>query len=107
MTDYHSLRRRAIAKEPRPGEARRAVYEKARTALVKQLRGLDPPLTEAQITRQRLALEEAIRRVEAEASEELVRHATNVLGRAAERGPAETAAPRTPGAARPTGSARP
>ena len=45
------------------------LYERARTALVAQLRGMsDPPLTEAEITRERLALEEAIRKVEAEAA---------------------------------------
>ena len=37
--------------------------------MVAQLRGMnDPPLTEAEITRERLALEEAIRKVEAEAA---------------------------------------
>src|SRR5205814_5988733 len=45
------------------------LYERARSALVAQLRGMnDPPLTEAEITRERLALEEAIRKVEAEAA---------------------------------------
>ena len=34
--------------------------------LVAQLRGIDPPLSEADITRERLALEDAIRKVEAE-----------------------------------------
>src|SRR5213078_793245 len=48
---------------------RRLLYERARSALVAQLRGMnDPPLTEAEITRERLALEEAIRKVEAEAA---------------------------------------
>jgi hypothetical protein len=32
---------------------------------VAQLRGIDPPLSEADITRERLALEDAIRKVEA------------------------------------------
>ncbi len=45
------------------------LYERARTALVAHLRGLvDPALTEAEITRERLALEEAIRKVDAEAA---------------------------------------
>ena len=38
------------------------LYERARTALVAQLRGVEPPLDEGEITRERLALEEAIRR---------------------------------------------
>lgn len=69
MTDYRPLLARAIANlDPNTGEARRAVYDRARTALVNQLRGLSPPLAEAEIQRQRLALEEAIRKVEGEAT---------------------------------------
>lgn len=69
MTDYRPLLARAIANlDPNTGEARRAVYDRARTALVNQLRGMDPPLAEADITRQRLSLEEAIRKVEVEST---------------------------------------
>src|SRR5438105_13396307 len=69
MTDYYPLIGRAVAGlDKNTGESRRALYERARTALVAQLRGLDPPLTETEITRERLALEEAIRKVEAEAA---------------------------------------
>ncbi|MBN9021712.1 MAG: hypothetical protein J0H08_06400, partial [Rhizobiales bacterium] len=49
-------------------ETRRAVYDKARNALIGQLKAVDPPLTTAEISRQRLELEEAIRRVEREAA---------------------------------------
>ena len=49
-----------------PAEARRAVYDKARNALIGQLKAVDPPLTTAEISRQRLELEEAIRKVERE-----------------------------------------
>src|SRR6476660_8893066 len=70
MADYYPLVAKAIAGlEKNTGEGRRMLYERARTALVAQLRGMnDPPLTEAEITRERLALEEAIRKVEAEAA---------------------------------------
>src|SRR5215813_1323317 len=69
MTDYYPLIARAVAAlEKNTGEARRGLYERARSALVAQLRGLDPPLTESEITRERLSLEEAIRRVEAESA---------------------------------------
>src|SRR5882724_3310407 len=70
MADYYPLVAKAISGlEKNTGEGRRALYERARTALVAQLRGMnDPPLTEAEITRERLALEEAIRKVEAEAA---------------------------------------
>src|SRR5713101_3686214 len=53
---------------PTLAEARRALYDRARTALLAQLRGVEPALSEPDITRERLALEEAIRKVEAEAA---------------------------------------
>jgi len=67
MADYHPLIARAVdGLGTGTGEARRALYERARAALVTQLRGIEPPLSEADITRERLALEDAIRKVEAE-----------------------------------------
>jgi hypothetical protein len=72
MTDYYPLIGKAVAGlEKNTGEARRQLYERARTALVGQLRNMNPPLTESEITRERLALEEAIRKVEAEAARRL------------------------------------
>ena len=69
MTDYHPLIARAVEGLDRStGEARRALYERARTALVTQLRAVDPPLSESEITKERLALEDAIRKVEADAA---------------------------------------
>jgi hypothetical protein len=70
MADYYPLVAKAIAGlERNTGEGRRALYERARSALVAQLRGMsDPALTEAEITRERLSLEEAIRKVEAESA---------------------------------------
>ena len=63
MADYYPLIARAVAGlDKNTGENRRALYERARAALVNQLRGVDPPLDEADITRERLGLEEAIRR---------------------------------------------
>ena len=68
MADYHPLIARAVeGLANNTAEARRTLYERARAALVAQLRGIDPPLSEAEITRERLALEDAIRKVEAEA----------------------------------------
>ncbi len=68
MAEYYPLISRAVSGlDNSTGETRRALYERARTALVNQLRGADPPLDEAEITRERLALEDAIRRVENEA----------------------------------------
>src|SRR5690348_2149616 len=69
MADYQPLISRAIAGlEQNTGENRRMLYERARAALVAQLRSVDPPLEEADVTRERLALEEAIRKAEAEAA---------------------------------------
>ncbi len=68
MADYFPLISRAvIGLDKNTGENRRALYERARAALVAQLRSVEPPLDESDITRERLALEEAIRKVEADA----------------------------------------
>src|ERR1039457_1135090 len=68
MADYHPLIARAVnGLDKNTGEIRRALYERARSALVNQLRSVEPALEESDITRERLALEEAIRKVEAEA----------------------------------------
>jgi hypothetical protein len=65
MTDYLPLLSRAVTGlERNTAEARRSVYDRARQALLKQLRSMNPPLAESEITRERLALEEAIRRIE-------------------------------------------
>jgi hypothetical protein len=69
MADYYPLIARAVAGlEKNTGDARRALYERARTALVAQLRSVSPALSENDVTRERLALEESIRKVEAEAA---------------------------------------
>lgn len=70
MADYKELLRKAIAALPENnGASRRAVYEKARSALVGQLRAIQPPLAARDITTHRLQLEDGIRQVEQEASE--------------------------------------
>jgi hypothetical protein len=69
MTVYYPLIARAVEMLDRSTvEARRALYGRARAALVAQLRSNQPALFEAQITKERLALDEAIRKVEAEAT---------------------------------------
>ncbi|WP_424627973.1 hypothetical protein [Bradyrhizobium sp. SYSU BS000235] len=74
MADYYPLIARAIAglDPSAPGESRRALYERARSALIAQLRSVEPALSEAEITRERLALEDAVRRVEADAAKRAV-----------------------------------
>ena len=68
MADYYSLLAKAVSNLPkaRPEPARNAIYERARKALVRQLRSLGPPLPEADIAREEAALETAIGRLEAQ-----------------------------------------
>src|SRR5260370_31272951 len=87
MADYHPLIARAVAGlDKNTGENRRALYERARTALVAQLRGVVPALEESEITRERLALEEAIRKIEAESARR-AREETRAPTRRAEPSP--------------------
>lgn len=73
MADYRELLRTAIDALPEnTGANRRAVYEKARSALVSQLRAIDPPLPAREITQHRLNLEDCIREVEQEATDMLL-----------------------------------
>jgi hypothetical protein len=81
MADYYPLIAKAVTGlEKSTGEARRALYDRARSALVAQLRGVTPALSESDITRERLSLEEAIRKVETESAR---RSRTDPLPRAA------------------------
>ena len=68
MADYYSLLSRAIANlpKPSPASARRAIYDRARKALVAQLRSLKPQLPESDIAREENALEAAVARLESE-----------------------------------------
>jgi len=65
MQSYYELLDPAVARlEANTGDARRALYDRARAALIARLRGVDPPLDNSDIIRERLALEEAICNVE-------------------------------------------
>ncbi len=104
MTDYHPLIARAVdGLAKNTGEARRALYERARAALVAQLRSVEPALSESDITKERLALEEAIRKVESEAARKALaeprtqaRTEPRFDTRPAPRQPAGETRPRTP-----------
>ena len=67
MADYQSLLTRAVANLPSTSSAaaRQAIYDRARKALLTQLRTLRPPLPESDITREENALNQAIAQVEA------------------------------------------
>ena len=67
MADYYPVISRVVAGlENNSGENRRVIYDSARSTLLARLRAIVPVLGESDITRERLALEQAIRRVEFE-----------------------------------------
>src|SRR5437588_2700115 len=67
MSNYYPLLSRMVAGlDSSTGEARRALYGRARAVLCEQLRTHAPPLTDSEITRERLSLEAAIRKFEAD-----------------------------------------
>ena len=70
MAEYYAVLKKAVGGlGTNTTEARRAVYDKARNALIGQLKAIDPPLPTSEISRQRLELEEAIRKVERESGQ--------------------------------------
>jgi hypothetical protein len=69
MADYYPLIARAVAGiEKNTDDARRTLYERARSMLRAQLLSVTPALDESDVVRERLALEEAIRKVEGESA---------------------------------------
>ena len=67
MTNYYPLLASVVAAlEPNTAEARRQLYESARVGFPNYLGNLDPSLSDAEVTRERTALEEVIRRIESE-----------------------------------------
>ena len=94
MAEYYAVLKKAVGGlDSGSAEARRAVYDKARNALIGQLKAIDPPLAASEISRQRLELEEAIRRVE--------RETTAAQGARATRPAGAEPAPQHPGAPSP------
>jgi hypothetical protein len=72
--DYYPLIAQAVNRlEQSTAEMRRTIYDRARAAMVAQLRSLTPPLPESDIKLERLALDGAIRKVE---TQSLCRSAT-------------------------------
>ena len=74
MPNYHPLVARAVLRlENNTPAARHAVFERARVILIDQLRIRQPPASDSEITRERAALEDAIRKVEAESASPIPR----------------------------------
>jgi hypothetical protein len=71
MADYYPLLSRAVRNLPRSSpETRQGVFVRARDALERQLRSLTPQLSEADIVRELLSLEDVIKRIEREIADE-------------------------------------
>ncbi len=67
MADFYPVLSRAIARlTQQTPEARRAIYDRAGQVLVAQLRSVAPPMAEADISRQRMQLDDVIARIERE-----------------------------------------
>ncbi len=68
MAEYYPLLARAVAALPDSNpESRRSIYDRARAALVAQLRAVQPPIAEEDIAHESHMLDEAIAQLEAEA----------------------------------------
>ena len=68
MAEYYPLLARAVAALPDSNpESRRSIYDRARAALVAQLRAVQPPIAEEDIAHESQMLDEAIAQLEAEA----------------------------------------
>ena len=69
MADYYPLISRAVgALDKKSKAARRALYDRARATLADQLQRVDPALSETDLEHERLALEDAIGKVEVDAA---------------------------------------
>jgi hypothetical protein len=67
MADYYSIIAKAVrALEPNTGEARRRLYDRARGALLGEMRSVELAMDHSDILTARMSLEEAITKVEAE-----------------------------------------
>jgi hypothetical protein len=63
MVDYYTVMARAVSGLPKnTAAARQILYERARAALVTTLTGQNPPVAEADVERERLALEKVFRK---------------------------------------------
>jgi hypothetical protein len=79
MTNYYRVLQLAVAGLETALD-RRMLYDRARTVLAERLRGMKPALPETEIARERLALEEAVIKLEVEATRRLQERLAAVAG---------------------------
>jgi hypothetical protein len=97
MADFYPVLARAVGALPaNTAEARISIYARARAALVAQLRTIQPPLSEAQISAQAAALDDAAQRIEAEYAAALVQEPLDMPPPAVERVAPPVVAPLPP-----------
>ncbi len=95
MAEYYPLLAKAVGSLPNSTpESRRVVYERARKALIGQLRTLHPPVPEEDIDRESVALDQAVQRLEGELADGGVPPAAAAL--VAPASPPRAAAPPAP-----------
>ncbi len=76
MAEYYPLLARAVAALPNSNpDSRRAIYERARAALLAQLRAVQPPIAKEDIERESSMLDQAVAQLEAEAAAAVVAQA--------------------------------
>ena len=106
MAEYYPLLAKAVGSLPNSTpDTRRIVYERARKALIGQLRTYHPPVPEEDIERESLELDRAIERVETELAAAPV--PPPVAATSAETPPAPAEPPAPPKSAPPFAASRP
>jgi hypothetical protein len=108
MADYYPLLARAVAALPNSTrDTRAAIYERARKALLGQLRSLDPPVSEEHLQNESDALDSAIARLEAELAQDPAPAASAQEPMKPAAPPRQVPPPPSPSAAPPSPSAVP
>jgi hypothetical protein len=97
MAEYYPLLAKAVAALPNSTpETRRAVYERARKALLGQLQNLQPPISPADLARETEALDAAVAKLEAEFAGKPVPGARGVPPRPISKSPTPPSRPAPP-----------
>jgi hypothetical protein len=92
MANYYPLLASVIAAlKGGSAQERRRLYESARSGFLEQMRKHDPPLNDSYIRQEQIALEEAIRKIEAEQTSASPQSAAEVFADARGEVPDEVA----------------